>query len=109
MDKSLAAQRAELEKKKAHAEQEIYQLQNKQKILLNRIRKEERNARTSRLCRHGAILEGVFPAIIAMDGESVKAFLIALSRLPGARELGEKMLNGKATEYIPCLAHEKRF
>ncbi len=97
MGKSLAVQRAEAEKKKAKAEKEIYQLQNKQKILLNRIRKEERNARTSRLCRHGAILEGVFPAIITIDGESVKAFLIALSRLPGARELEEKMLNGGGT------------
>ena len=98
MGKSLAAQRAEVEKKKADAEKEIYQLQNKQKILLNRIRKEERNARTSRLCRHGAILEGVFPAIVTEDGESVKAFLIALSRLPGARELEEKMLNVGGTE-----------
>ena len=98
MGKSLAAQRTELEKKKAQAENEIYQLQNKQKILLNRLRKEERNARTSRLCRHGAILEGVFPAIVTEDGESVKAFLIALSRLPGARELEEKMLNGGGTE-----------
>ena len=98
MGKSLAAQRTELEKKKAQAEKEIYQLQNKQKILLNRLRKEERNARTSRLCRHGAILEGVFPAIVTMDGESVKAFLIALSRLPGARELEQKMLNGGGTE-----------
>ena len=94
MGKSLAAQRAKLNQEKAKAEKEIYQLQNKQKILLNRIRKEERNARTSRLCRHGAILEGVFPAVVAMDGESVKAFLIALSLLPGARELAEKMLNG---------------
>ena len=98
MGKSLAAQRTELEKKKAQAEKEIYQLQNKQKILINRLRKEERNARTSRLCRHGAILEGVFPAIVTEDGESVKAFLIALSRLPGARELEEKMLNGGGTE-----------
>ncbi len=98
MNKSIADQRAKLNQKKAKAETEIYQLQNKQKILLNRIRKEERNARTSRLRRHGAILEGVFPAIIAIDGESVKAFLIALSRLPGARELEEKMLNGKATK-----------
>ena len=98
MGKSLAAQHIEVEKKKAKAEKEIYQLQNKQKILLNRLRKEERNARTSRLCRHGAILEGVFPAIIAMDGESVKAFLIALSRLPRARELEEKMLDSGATE-----------
>ena len=98
MGKSLAAQRAEVEMKMAKAEQEIYQLQNKQKILLNRLRKEERNARTSRLCRHGAIVEGVFPAIITMDGESVKKFLIALSRLPGVRELEEKMLNGEGTE-----------
>ena len=98
MDKSMAAQRAKLTQQKARAEKEIYQLQNKQKILLNRLRKEERNARTSRLCRHGAILEGVFPAIITMDGESVKAFLIALSRLPGARELDKKLLNGEGTE-----------
>ena len=98
MGKSLAAQRTELEKKKAQAEKEIYQLQNKQKILMNRLRKEERNARTSRLCRHGAILEGVFPAIVTEDGESVKAFLIAISRLPGAQELEQKMLNGGDTE-----------
>ena len=98
MGKSLAAQRTELEKKKAQVEKEIYQLQNKQKILMNRLRKEERNARTSRLCRHGAILEGVFPAIATEDGESVKAFLVALSRLPGARELEEKMLKGGGTE-----------
>ena len=82
MDKSLEAQ-------KAHAEKEISQLENR----LNRIRKEERNARTSRLCRHGAILEGVFPFTASMDGELLKAFLIALSRLPGARELTEKAQN----------------
>ena len=79
MDKSLEAQKAE-------AKKEIYQLENQQKILLNRIRKEERNARTSRLCRHGAILEGVFPAIITTDGETIKEFLIEISLLPGAPE-----------------------
>ena len=82
-----------LEAKKAHAEKEISQLENRQKILLNRIRKEERNARTSRLCRHGAILEGVFPAVLAADGEAIREFLIALSRLPGAEELAKKPLN----------------
>ena len=74
-------------------EKKIGQLQNRQKILLNRIRKEERNARTSRLCRHGAMLEGVFPAVLDADGEAIKEFLIALSRLPGAGELAEKTLN----------------
>ena len=87
MDKS------KLEAEKAHAEKEISQLENRQKILRNRIRKEERNARTSRLCRHGTILEGVFPAALDADGEAIKEFLIALSRLPGAGELAKKTLN----------------
>lgn len=87
MDKS------RLEVQKAEAEKKVRQLENRQKILLNRIRREERNARTSRLCKHGAILEGVFPAAVHADGESLKAFLIALSRLPGAEKLAEKTLN----------------
>ena len=45
------------------------------------------------MIQHGLILEGVFPAAINTDGEAIKAFLIALSRLPGAKELAEKSLN----------------
>ena len=65
-------------------EKKIGQLQNQQKILLNRKRTEEHRARTHRLIGRGAILEGGFPAVVEMEGEEVKAFLIALSRLPGA-------------------------
>lgn len=72
---------------------EISQLQNQQKILLNRKRTEEHRVRTHRLIGRGAILEGVFPAIVEMEGEEVEVFLIALSRLPGTRELAEKTLN----------------
>ena len=67
-------------------EKEIGQLQNRQKILRNRKRIEEHRARTHRLIGRGAILEGVFPAVVDMEGEEIKAFLIALSRLPGATE-----------------------
>ena len=67
-------------------EKEIGQLQNRQKILRNRKRTEEHRARTHRLIGRGAILEGVFPAVVEMEGEEIKAFLIALSRLPGATE-----------------------
>ena len=67
-------------------EKKIGQLQNRQKILLNRKRNEEHRARTHRLIGRGAILEGVFPAVVNMEGEEVKTFLIALSRLPGASE-----------------------
>ncbi len=85
MDKkeSLLKQRDEAEKKAAQYENQI-------KILLNKQRDAERNARTSRLCKHGAVLEGVFPFTVSMDGESLKAFLIALSRLPGATEAAKK-------------------
>ena len=71
-------------------EKKISQYQNRQKILLNKKRTEEHRARTHRLIGRGAILEAVFPAVVGMEGEEVKAFLIALSRLPGARELAEK-------------------
>ena len=98
MSRSIAEQKAKLNQDKARAEKEIYQLQNKQKILLNRIHSEERRARNHRLIQHGLILEGVFPAAINTDCESVKAFLIALSRLPGAQELEEKTLNSGVTE-----------
>ena len=73
----------------------IGQLQNQQKILLNRKRSEERRVRTHRLIGRGAILEAVFPAVVEMEGEEVKAFLIALSRLPGAAELAEKTQNAR--------------
>ncbi len=86
MEKSLKVKRAEAEKK-------ARQYENQVKILLNKQRNAERNARTSRLCRHGAILEGVFPAAIDTDGETIKEFLIELSRLPGAEMLAGKMLN----------------
>ena len=79
-----------LEAKKTEAEKEVRQLENQQKILLNRIRKEECNARNHRLIVHGAIMEGVFPFTASMDGESLKAFLIALSTLPGAWETAQK-------------------
>ncbi len=74
-------------------EKKISQYQNRQKILLNKKRTEEHRARTHRLIGRGAILEGVFPAIVEMEGEEVKAFLIALSRLPGAAELAKKTQN----------------
>ena len=79
-------------------EKEIDQLQNRQKILLNRKRTEEHRARTHRLIGRGAILEGVFPAVVEMEGEEIKAFLIALSRLPGAQELTKKTPKNEAVE-----------
>lgn len=56
-------------------QEKIRQLENRQKVLLNRKSDAERKTRTHRLIEHGAILESVFPEIIPMTGEQVKAFL----------------------------------
>ena len=66
---------------------EIRQLENRKKILENKQRNEERRVRTRRLIERGGILEGIFPLASSLSGAEVKAFLIALSYLPGAAEL----------------------
>lgn len=63
---------------------QISQLQNHQKILLNRRQQEERRARNHRLIERGAMLEAIFPPLIEIGNEEVRAFLIGLSRLSGA-------------------------
>ena len=71
-----------LKSQQEKVKKEIRQLENRQKILLNRKTDAERKARTRRLIEHGAILENIFPATAAMTGEEVKAFLSAISHLP---------------------------
>ena len=80
-------------KQRDEAKKEAQQYENRVKILLNKQRDAERHARNHRLIVHGAIMEGVFPFTASMDGKSLKAFLIALSRLPGAAEAAEKAQN----------------
>ncbi len=74
-----------LEQEKAQAEKKLHQIQNRQKILQNRISDAERRARTHRLIEHGAVLENVFPQIVLMSGEEVKEFLLSLSRTDGEK------------------------
>ena len=78
-----------LEEERNKITTELRQLQNRQKILLNKKTNEERKERTHRLIEHGAILESVFPTVAAMTGEEVKTFLLSLSRLSGAGEAPE--------------------
>ncbi len=76
---------------KERREKEIRQLENRQKILLNKQHDAQRRLRTRRLIERGAILDGVLPLTPDLPGEEVKAFLIALSHLPGAAELADKI------------------
>ena len=83
---SIVGKKNSLLAQKAEAEKKISQLENQQKILLNKQRDLERRERNHRLIVHGAILEGVFPFTSSMESKAVEAFLIALSRLPEAAE-----------------------
>ena len=76
---------------------EIRQLENRKKILENKQRNEERRVRTRRLIERGAILEGIFSLPPNLSGVEVKAFLIALSHLPGAAELTANVSKSRDT------------
>ena len=61
-------------------QEKIRQLKNRQKVLLKKQSDTERKARTRRLIERGAILESVFPEVVPMTNEHVKAFLEKLRR-----------------------------
>ena len=70
IEKLLAEKSANLE--------EIRQLENRQKILTNRERDQERRDRTHRLIEKAAIIESLYPHTIDMSGEEFKTFLLNL-------------------------------
>ena len=61
-------------------QEKIRQLKNRQKVLLKKKSDAERKARTRRLIERGAILENVFPEVVPMTNEQVKAFLEKIRR-----------------------------
>ena len=56
-------------------QEKIRQLKNRQKVLLRKKSDAERKARTRCLIERGAILESLFPDVVPMTNEQVKAFL----------------------------------
>ena len=83
---------------KLKAQQEKVKTEIRQKILLNRKTDAERKARTRRLIEHGAVLESIFPAVTAMTGEEVKAFLSAISHLPEVMRLLKNEPESRGTQ-----------
>lgn len=70
----------------AKAEEEIRQLQNKKKKLLNQKRGEERKIRTHRLVERGAILESLFEQPEQYTNEQIKGLLETALRTPQAQD-----------------------
>ena len=61
-------------------QEKIRQLKNRQKVLLKKQSDAERKARTRRLIERGAILESIFPEIVPMTNEQVKALFEKMRR-----------------------------
>lgn len=71
---------ADISEKIAKAEEEIKQLQNKRRKLLNQQKNEERKARTRRLIERGAILESLLEQPEQYENEQIKGLLIIALR-----------------------------
>ena len=56
-------------------EEEIRQLENQRKQLLQQHKEQERKERTHRLCRRGGLLESMVPATIDLSDEQFKTLL----------------------------------
>ena len=71
----------------AKAEEEIRQLQNRKKKLLNQKKAEERKIRTHRLVERGAILESLLEQPEQYTNEQIKGLLETAVRTPQAQEI----------------------
>lgn len=71
----------------AKAEEEIRQLQNRKKKLLNQKKSEERKLRTHRLVERGAILESLLEQPEQYTNEQIKGLLETALRTPQAQEI----------------------
>lgn len=88
----------ELRAEQQKIQTQIRQLENRNKILLNRDADAQRRARNHRLIEHGAVLESVIPITKAMTGEEVKALLVQLVSLPGAEQITRRTEQENAAE-----------
>ncbi len=61
--------------KLANIDEEMRQLANRRKVILQQHKAEERKARTKRLIERGAILESMIDEATALTNEQVKFFL----------------------------------
>ncbi len=90
-----------LKAQRTSTEQQILQLENRQKALLSKQLDAERKSRNHRLIIHGVMLESVFPQLISINDETVRSFLTAISLLRSVQNELEKGINNADTQSLP--------
>jgi TolA-binding protein len=89
------------EEKIESVQEQIRQLENQKKRLMQEQKERERRARTKRLIERGAILESLIPEADAFTNEQIKAFLEKTIRTESARKA---WANLTATQSEPSAA-----
>lgn len=75
----------------------IRQLENREKIIKQKLSVEERKARNHRLCKRGGFMESLVPELIAMPDEEAAAFLrLALTSEEARAYLKKRTEGGKS-------------
>ena len=74
------------EEKIESVQEQIRQLENQKKRLMQEQKERERKARTKRLIERGAILESLIPEAETFTNEQIKAFLEKTIRTESARK-----------------------
>ena len=59
----------------AGIEENMRQLENQRKQLLQQYKEQERKERTHRICKRGGLLESIMPDTVALTDEQFKTFL----------------------------------
>ena len=74
MTKPREKTREELQAEIEDGKKKIRQLENREKIIKQKLSVEERKARNHRLCKRGGFMESLVPELIAMPDEDAQTF-----------------------------------
>ena len=76
-------------------EEQIQQLENERKRLLQQHKEQERKARTNRLCKRGGLLEKMLPDTITLTDEQFQTFMEKTMLTPFTRRIREWTTSGR--------------
>ena len=97
MTKPRKKTREELTAEIEDGKKKIRQLENREKVLRQKLSQEERRTRSHRLILRGAVFESIVPEAKTMTDEEAAAFLrLALTSVPAQEFLKKRAGNGNA-------------
>ena len=101
MTKPREKKREELQAEIEDGKKKIRQLENREKVLRQKLSQEERRTRSHRLVVRGAVFESIVPEAKTMTDEEAAAFLRLALTSEGSAGLSEKTHRGREKRIIP--------